>query len=88
VSAGEIWTHYRDRGLRGTKLRHAVRRHAYVIQANDPKEAAELLVRVGKRKLDRKREKQKPRPLRPLTKEKLDPVRMAWLRHDKERGLA
>ena len=87
VSAADIWTHYRSRGLVGKPLRLAIRRHAYVIQANDPRIAAELLARVGRRPNTRPHPEPK-RPLRPLTTEPMDPVREAWLKHDRERGLA
>lgn len=87
MSAADIFTRYRDRGLGGVALRRAVRRHAAVIVANEPKLAAELLARVGTRPNTRPHPEPK-RPLRRLTTEPMDPEREAWLKHDREEGLA
>lgn len=79
---GDIVTRYRSRGLRGAKLREALRRHAAILQGCDPGESAELYDRAGKRPV------RKPmRRAKPATREVLDPERAVWLEHDRRMGL-
>lgn len=78
----DILTQLRARGLRGAELYAAMRRRAKVLSACDPRDAAELLTRAGKRPA-RKAAKRGKRSRR----EALDPVRAAWAEYDRRHGL-
>ncbi len=87
----DIVSRYRSRGLYGPVLKAALVRHAKVLVACDPGDAAELLIRaraMPKTKAQRRWKKRaiatKPSPV-PLPT--VDEARARWMAYDRKAGL-